>query len=84
MTPEQYVEAKKWLKEHRKSVAKLAGEWIAYNEKGIISHDQEQSKVLIQARESNEVFVLRFLHPLSFQEAPRLLPIRFRSLKCKV
>jgi hypothetical protein len=81
MTSEQYIKAKKWLKEHRKSVAKLAGEWIAYNEKGIIAHDKEQSKVIAQAQDTKEVFVLRFLHPLSFMEAPRLLPIRFRSLK---
>lgn len=77
LTQEQYKKAKLWIEANRKTIAKLAGEWIAYNETGIIAHDKKQPIVLQNARASGQGFILRYLHSASFIPTPRLLPVRF-------
>ncbi len=79
ITQEQYKRAKAWIAANRKILSKLAGEWIAYNENGIIAHNTKQEALVKEARASGQDFVIRFLHPTSFIHTPRLLPVRFRS-----
>lgn len=81
ITQAQYQEAKIWLKANRKTVKKMAGQWIAYSQEGIYAHGEDQTEVLKTVRAMEKDFILRFLHPISFIDKPRLLPVRFRSLK---
>ena len=80
ITQAQYKEAKDWLKTNHKVVKKMAGEWIAYSQEGIYVHGKDQAEVVKIARATGKDFILRYLHPLSFMDKPRLLPVRFRPL----
>jgi hypothetical protein len=81
ITDAQYKEAKIWLKTNRKVVKKMAGQWIAYSQEGIYAHGEDQGEVVKTVRATGKDFILRYLHPTSFIDKPRLLPVRFRSLK---
>jgi hypothetical protein len=81
ITQVQYKEAKAWLKTNHKIVKKMAGQWIAYSQEGIYAHGEDQGEVVKTVRATGKDFILRYLHPTSFIDKPRLLPVRFRSLK---
>ncbi len=76
ITKAQYEEAKIWLKANRKTVKKMAGQWIAYSQEWIYAHGEDQAEVLKTVRAMEKDFILRFLHPTSFIDKPRLLPVR--------
>ncbi|WP_228050252.1 DUF5678 domain-containing protein [Tychonema sp. LEGE 06208] len=44
MEPE-YPTANDWYKAHRPELKKYRGEWIAYTNKGVISHDRYYRKM---------------------------------------
>jgi len=44
MAPE-YPTAKEWYKANRRDLKKYRGEWIAYTNQGVISHDRDYRKM---------------------------------------
>ncbi|MEG4799142.1 DUF5678 domain-containing protein [Microcoleus sp. ARI1-B5] len=41
----EYATAKEWYKANRRESKKYRGEWIAYTNKGVISHDRDERKM---------------------------------------
>jgi len=41
----EYATANEWYKSHRRELKKYLGEWIAYTNKGVISHDRDYDKM---------------------------------------
>ena len=40
----EYATAKEWYKANRRDLKKYRGQWIAYTNKGVISHDPDYDK----------------------------------------
>ena len=78
-----YNSPTEWLKNNRKILAKYAGEWIAFDQNGIIVHNKSGKIVAREAREIQADFVLKYVHPLEIPRVVRIFPIRVRSLKNK-
>ena len=78
-----YDSATEWLKHNRKILSKYSGEWIAYDQKGIIAHNKSGQIAAKAAREIQADFVLKYVHPLEIPRVVRIFPIRVRSLKNK-
>jgi hypothetical protein len=41
----EYPTANEWYKANRRELKKYRGEWIAYTNKGVISHDRDYDKM---------------------------------------
>jgi hypothetical protein len=41
----EYPTANEWYKANRRQLKKYRGEWIAYTNKGVISHDRDYRKM---------------------------------------
>ncbi|NJM62395.1 MAG: hypothetical protein HC849_22905 [Oscillatoriales cyanobacterium RU_3_3] len=41
----EYATAKEWYKANRPTLKKYRGEWIAYTNQGVISHDRDYRKM---------------------------------------
>lgn len=76
-----YATKDEWLKNNRKELIKYAGEWIAFNNAGVIVHNKSGRIVAKEARLTKQEYVLKYVHPLEIPRAIRILPIRIRSLK---
>ncbi|HAC63435.1 MAG TPA: hypothetical protein DCF68_07815 [Cyanothece sp. UBA12306] len=61
---EKTYEILKWLNKNRHQVLELyKNEYIAYNEKGIISHSENLSEVMESADASGEEYVIYLVPP---------------------
>ncbi|TAG92684.1 MAG: hypothetical protein EAZ09_04150 [Oscillatoriales cyanobacterium] len=82
MEPE-YPTANDWYKSHRRELKKYRGEWIAYTNKGVISHDRDYRKMkdAIPADTPNLSYVIDRIHESEFIEPVKFYPVRMRSLK---
>ena len=82
MEPE-YPTANDWYKAHRPELKKYRGEWIAYTNKGVISHDRDYRKMkdAIPADVPNLSYVIGRIYESEFVEPVRFYPVRMRSLK---
>ncbi len=77
--------AKDWLKQNRNKLQKYAGEWIAYNgEDGLIMHHKKAGELIESADKTSKKYIIKFLHPYVYGGLPRLLPVRFRSLRGEI
>lgn len=76
-----YATTDEWLKNNRKELANYAGEWIAFNNSGVIVHNKSGRIVAKEARLTQLDYVLKYVHPLEIPRVIRILPIRIRSLK---
>lgn len=72
-----------WLKNNRKELAEYAGEWIAFNQNGVIAHNKSGKTTAQEARSKQIDYVLKYVHPFEIPRVVRILPIRIRSLKNK-
>ena len=82
MEPE-YPTANDWYKAHRPELKKYRGEWIAYTNKGVISHDRDYRKMkdAIPADVPNLSYVIGRIYESEFVEPVRFYPVRMRALK---
>ena len=82
MEPE-YPTANDWYKAHRPELKKYRGEWIAYTNKGVISHDRDYRKMKdeIPADVPNLSYVIGRIYESEFVEPVRFYPVRMRALK---
>jgi hypothetical protein len=76
-----YATTDEWLKNNRKALADYAGEWIAFNNSGVIVHNKSGRIVAQEARLTQLDYVLKYVHPFEIPRVIRILPIRIRSLK---
>ncbi len=76
-----YATTDEWLKNNRKELANYAGEWIAFNNSGVIVHNKSGRIVAKEARLTQLDYVLKYVHPFEIPRVIRILPIRIRSLK---
>lgn len=82
MEPE-YSTANDWYKANRPKLKKYRGEWIAYNNQGVISHDRDyrQMKAGIPKNFSNLDYVIERIFESEFVEPIKFYPVRMRTLK---
>jgi len=75
---EQNYAMLKWLNNNRQKVIELyKNQYIAYNEKGVISHSENLTDVLQLAKISGETFLI-YLVPAKSHYV-QILPITFRD-----
>ena len=82
MEPE-YPTANDWYKAHRPELKKYRGEWIAYTNKGVISHDRDYRKMkdALDPSLSGLDYVIERIFESEFVEPVRFYPVRMRTLK---
>ncbi len=82
MEPE-YPTANHWYKANRPKLKKYRGQWIAYNNKGVISHhrDYDKMKEGIPPNLSNLDYVIERIFESEFVEPIKFYPVRMRTLK---
>jgi hypothetical protein len=76
-----YTSPSEWLKNNRKKLSIYAGQWIAFNNKGVLVHNKSGHIALQQARETELDYILKYVHPLEVTRVVRIVPIRIRTLK---
>ncbi len=70
-----YDTPSEWLKKNRRKLAAYAGEWIAYNNEGIISHHKSGRLAAQEARATHKQYVLKFVHPFEIPRVVRLVAV---------
>ena len=82
MEPE-YPTANEWYQANRPKLKKYRGEWIAYNNQGVISHhrDYDKMKEEIPPNLSNLDYVIERIFESEFVEPIKFYPVRMRTLK---
>ncbi|MEG3845437.1 DUF5678 domain-containing protein [Microcoleus sp. herbarium19] len=80
---QEYPTANDWYKAHRPELKKYRGEWIAYTNKGVISHDRDYRKMkdAIPVEVPNLSYVIGRIYESEFVEPVRFYPVRMRALK---
>ncbi|MEZ2249077.1 DUF5678 domain-containing protein [Microcoleus sp.] len=75
----EYPTAKEWYKANRRGLKKYLGEWIAYNDQGVISHDHDYRKMKdgIAPSFPNLSYVIDRIHESEFSES-----VRFPGFRC--
>ena len=83
MTEKQYQTPNDWYKDNRKQLKQYRGQWIAYTNKGVISHDRDYRKMKdgIPADTPKLSYVLDRIFESEFIEPVKFYPVRMRSLK---
>ncbi len=79
--PTTYSTPADWLRHNRKTLFRYSGEWIAFTNTGIISHDKDGRTTNRVARQTQLEYALKYVHPLEVSRLVRIVPIRIRSLK---
>ena len=78
----EYPTANEWYQANHRQKKKYRGEWIAYTNKGVISHDRDRKmKNGIPADTPKLGYVLYRVYESEFIEPVRFYPVRMRSLK---
>jgi Retroviral aspartyl protease. len=82
MEPE-YATTNDWYKANRPKLKIYRGQWIAYTNQGVISHDRDYRKMKdgIPADTPKLSYVIDRIHESEFIEPVKFYPIRMRSLK---
>lgn len=80
---QEYQTANEWYKAHRRELKKYRGEWIAYTNKGVISHDRAYRKMMegVDPKLSGLDYVIERIFESEFVDPVRFYPVRFRSFK---
>jgi hypothetical protein len=75
----EYATANDWYKANRRELKKYRGEWIAYTNHGIISHDSDYDKMKegIEPSLSSLDYVIERIFESEFVE-----PVRFSGFHC--
>jgi Family of unknown function (DUF5678)/Aspartyl protease len=83
MTEKQYQTPNDWYKDNRKELKKYRGQWIAYTNKGVISHDRDYDKMKdgVPPSLSSLDYVIERIFESEFVEPVRFYPVRMRTLK---
>ena len=73
----EYSTANEWYKANRRQLKKYRGEWIAYTNKGVISHDRDYRKMKngIPADTHKFGYVLYRVYESEFIEPIRFDPV---------
>ncbi len=79
----EYPTANEWYKANRRELKKYRGEWIAYTNKGVISHDRDYDKMKEDVAPSWSILdsVIERIFESEFVEPIRFYPVRMRTLK---
>lgn len=82
MEPE-YATTNDWYKANRPQLKKYRGQWIAYTNQGVISHDRDYDKMKdgIPPDTAKLSYTIDRIHESEFIEPVKFYPIRMRSLK---
>ncbi|OCR01996.1 hypothetical protein BCD67_05350 [Oscillatoriales cyanobacterium USR001] len=82
MEPE-YSTANDWYKANRRGLKQYRGQWIAYTNKGVISHDRDYRKMkdAIDPSLSGLDYVIERIFESEFVDPVRFYPVRMRTLK---
>lgn len=82
MEPE-YSTANEWYKANRRELKKYRGEWIAYTNKGVISHDRDYDKMKqgIAPNLSGLDYVIERIFESEFVDPIKFYPVKMRTLK---
>jgi len=79
----EYPTANDWYKAHRRELKQYRGQWIAYTNKGVISHDRDYRKMkdAIDPSLSGLDYVIERIFESEFVDPVRFYPVRMRTLK---
>jgi hypothetical protein len=79
----EYATANEWYKANRRNLKKYRGEWIAYTNQGVISHDRDDRKMKdgIPHDTPKLSYVIGRIFESEFVEPVRFYPVSMRSLK---
>lgn len=82
MKPE-YATTNDWYKANRPQLKIYRGQWIAYTNKGVISHDRDYRKMkdAIDPSLSGLDYVIERIFESEFVDPVRFYPVRMRTLK---
>lgn len=83
MTDKQYQTPNDWYKDNRKQLKQYRGQWIAYTNKGVISHDRDYDKMKdgVDPSLSSLDYVIERIFESEFVDPVRFYPVRMRTLK---
>lgn len=62
-----------WLKNNRKELAEYAGEWIAFNQNGVIAHNKSGKMAAQEARSKQTDYVFKYVRPFEIPRVVRIL-----------
>ncbi|MEG3866123.1 DUF5678 domain-containing protein [Microcoleus sp. Z1_B2] len=73
----EYATAKEWYKANRRELKKYRGQWIAYTNQGVISHDRDYRKMKdgIPPDTANLSYVIGRIFESEFIEPVRFYPV---------
>ncbi|MGB3510060.1 MAG: DUF5678 domain-containing protein [Microcoleaceae cyanobacterium] len=79
----EYPTPNDWYKANRRELKKYRGEWIAYTNKGVISHDRDYDKMKsgIDLNSTNLDYVIERIFESEFVDPIKFYPVRMRTLK---
>ena len=65
-----------WVNHNKALLSQYKGQWIAYNEKGLIAHDESLAALCIKAKEIDNDFLVFFVDlqfgTIKFRTVPKL------------
>lgn len=68
-----------WVNHNKALLSQYKGEWIAYNEKGLIAHDETLATLCNKAKEIDNDFLVYFVDPYQFGTV-RFRAVHFRAV----
>jgi hypothetical protein len=76
-----YNTPNEWYKDHKQQLKQYRGQWIAFTKDGILAHHQSVKAMMASLDPHRSDYVVERIFENEFIDPPKLLPVRFRSLK---
>jgi hypothetical protein len=76
-----YNTPNEWYKDHKSQLKQYRGQWIAFTKDGILAHHQSFKTMIASLDPNRSDYVVERIFENEFIDPPKLLPVRFRSLK---
>ncbi len=76
-----YHTPNEWYKNNKSQLKQYRGQWIAFTKEGVIAHHQSFKTMMASLDSSQPEYVIDRIFENEFIDPPKLLPVRFRSLK---
>jgi len=71
----------KWYKNHKKEFKQYRGQWIAYNQDGIIAHHPHYEALIKLLPEDSGNYLIERIYETEFVEPIKFYPVRFNTVK---
>lgn len=79
----KHAGAEVWFKANKKMLVEYKGEWIAFNETGLVAHDRNYIIATTEAKKSGQKCVMYYVDPAPYDGIARFLKIATFRAKIK-